>query len=73
MIHEVQDIVEYIVGIVSEFAIKYHLTDTQAYRYLDFHKGISFLEENYGILHTLSFDEAVDSIAMFCRKSGGQL
>ena len=73
MTPKVQDIIEYTVGIVSEFAIKYHLTDTQAYRYIDFHKGISFLEENYGIMHTLKFDEAVDSIAMFCRRSGGQL
>lgn len=73
MTYKVQDIIEYIVAVVSEFATRFNLTDRQAYRYLSFHKGISFMEENYGIIHTLDFDEAVDSVAMFCRRSGGEL
>lgn len=73
MDYKLHDVIEYIVGVVSEFASRYNLTDTQAYRYISFHKGISFLEENYGIIHTLDFDEAIDSVAMFCRRSGGEL
>lgn len=73
MAYKVSDIVEYIIALVSEFASRFNLTDKQAYRYISFHKGISFLEENYGIIHTLDFDEAVDSVAMFCRRSGGEL
>lgn len=73
MAYKVSDIVEYIIALVSEFASRFNLTDMQAYRYISFHKGISFLEENYGIIHTLDFDEAVDSVAMFCRRSGGEL
>lgn len=73
MAYKVSDIIEYIIAIVSEFAYRFNLTDKQAYRYINFHKGISFLEENYGIIHTLDFDEAVDSVAMFCRRSGGEL
>lgn len=73
MAYKVRDIVEYIIALVSEFASRFNLTDKQAYRYISFHKGISFLEENYGIIHTLDFDEAVDSVAMFCRRSGGEL
>lgn len=73
MTTRVKDIIEYIVAIVSEFALKYNLTETRAYRYIDFHKGIAFLEENYDIIHTLSFDEAVDSVAMYCRQTGGKL
>ena len=73
MAYKVSDIIEYIIAVVSEFASRFNLTDKQAYRYLSFHKGISFLEENYGIIHTLDFNEAVDSVAMFCRKSGGEL
>lgn len=73
MAYNVRDIIEYIVAVVSEFANKYNLTDKQAYRYIQFHDGISFLKENYGIIHTLDFDEAVDSVAMFCRRMGGKL
>lgn len=73
MKYKIRDIIEYVVAVVSEFASKYNLTDKQAYRYIHFHNGISFLEENYGIIHTLDFDEAVESVAMFCRKSGGNL
>lgn len=69
----IRNIIEYIVAIVSDFAEKHNLTDMQAYRYINFHKGISFLEENYGIIHTLDFDEAVESVAKYCRKNGGDL
>ena len=31
------------------------------------------IEENYGIIHTLDFDEAVDSVALYCRRAGGKL
>ncbi len=73
MAYKVSDVIEYIVAVVSEFASKFNLTDKQAYRYINFHNGIAFMEENYGIIHTLDFDEAVESVAMFCRRSGGKL
>lgn len=73
MAYKVRDVIEYIVALVSEFASRYNLTDKQAYRYIRFHGGISFLEDNYGVIHTLDFAEAVDSVAMFCRRSGGEL
>lgn len=73
MKYSVRDKLEYSVAIVSEFASKFNLTEKQAYRYINFHKGLNFIEENYGIIHTLDFDEAVDSVAMFCRKNGGEL
>lgn len=73
MAYKIRDILEYTVAIVSEFASKFNLTEKQAYRYINFHKGVHFIEENYGIMHTLDFDEAVESVAIFCRKNGGQL
>lgn len=73
MTYQSRNIIEYTVGLVSEFATKFNLTDRQAFRYINFHKGILFLESNYGIIHTLDFNEAVDSLVSFCRKSGGHL
>lgn len=71
--YKVRDIIEYIVAVVNEFATRYSLTERQAYRYINFHDGISFIEENYGIIHTLSFNEAVESVALFCKNRGGKL
>ena len=67
------DIIEYIIALVNEFAGKFGLTDRAAFNYIRLHKGITFIEQNYGIMHTLDFKEAVDSVALYCRKSGGEL
>lgn len=67
------DILEYIIALVNEFAGRFGLSDRQAYNYIRCHKGIDFVEQNYGIMHTLDFDEAVDSVAIYCRRSGGEL
>ena len=64
---------EYIIALVNEFAKKFNLSDKQAFNYIRNHQGVTFIEDNYGIIHTLDFQEAVDSVAIFCRKSGGLL
>lgn len=64
---------EYIIALVSEFAKKFDLSNRQAFDYIRNHQGISFIEQNYGIIHTLDFKEAVDSVAIYCRKTGGLL
>lgn len=73
MKYNIRDIFEYIIALVNEFAKKFNLSEKQAYRYIRIHKGITFIENNYGIMHTLDFNEAVESVAIFCRKSGGTL
>lgn len=67
------DIIEYIIALVNEFSKKFKLTDVESYRYIRNHHAINFIESNYNILHTLDFNEAVDSVAIYCRKNGGQL
>jgi len=73
MDYKLRDIFEYIIALVNEFAKKHSLSDRQAFNYIKNHKGVSFIEQNYGIIHTLSFDDAVESVANFCRRSGGKL
>ena len=73
MRYNIRDIIEYIIALVNEFAKRFGLTEMQAYRYIRMHKGVAFLEQNYGIIHTLDFSEAVDSVALYCRKNGGKL
>lgn len=73
MKYNIRDILEYIIALVNEFAKKFSLTEKQAYRYIRMYKGVVFIEQNYGIIHTLDFNEAVDSIALYCRRNGGRL
>lgn len=73
MKYNIRDIIEYIIALVNEFAKRFGLSEKQAYRYIRVHKGVAFIEHNYGIIHTLDFNEAVDSVALYCRKAGGKL
>ena len=73
MRYNIRDIIEYIIALVNEFAKRFGLTEIQAYRYIRMHKGVAFLEQHYGIIHTLDFSEAVDSVALSCRRNGGKL
>ena len=73
MRYNIRDIIEYIIALVNEFAKRFGLTEMQAYRYIRMHKGVAFLEQNYGIIHTLDFNEAVNSVALYCRRNGGKL
>ena len=73
MKYNIRDIIEYIIALVNEFAKRFGLTEKQAYRYIRLYNGIAFIEQNYSIIHTLDFNEAVDSVTLFCRRKGGQL
>lgn len=73
MRYDIKDIIEYTIALVNEFAKKHSLTEEQAYRYIRNHKGLKFIENNYGIMHTLDFNEVVESLSLFCRKDGGAL
>lgn len=73
MAYNVHDILEYIIALVSDFAKKFNISDREAYNYINTHNGVKFIEQNYSIIHTLDFNEAVDSVATYCRKFGGKL
>ena len=67
------DKLDYLVAIISDFAHKFSLTPSQAYRNLSNYKAIDFLIHNYDIEHTLSFENVVDDVSVYCRNRGGAL
>lgn len=67
------DKIEYLVMLVKLFAQHYALSTTQAYRYISRYGGVDFVDRNYNIMHTLSFDDMVEGLSDYCRKSGGML
>lgn len=68
-----KDQADYMVALIAEFAKRYGMDVVRAYNYLRRFNGIAFIERHYGIAHTLSFDEVVDSLAAYCRRQGGAL
>lgn len=73
MEYPTRGLLEYIVALVAEFAKAHGLSDTLAFRDLGVHGAIDFVELNYGVMHTLDFPEAVESVAEYCRRTGGKL
>lgn len=68
-----RDIAEYIIIAVNEFAKRHQLTEVQAYRYLKRFMGIAFLEKQYNVIHTLTFEDVVESLTIYCQRQGGAL
>ena len=73
MSQETHNKAEYIVIFISEFARRYGLSVVQAYRYLNRYKAIDFLDEQYNIAHTQSFEDMVQNMAGYCQRYGGAL
>lgn len=73
MLYNLHDIFEYIIALVSEFAKRFGMSDKEAFNYIQSYHGVAFIEKNYGIIHTLDFNDAVDSVAAYCRRLGGGL
>ena len=59
---EIRNKVEFIIAIVNEFAKAKHLTDIQAYRYLQRFKAISFVNT-----------DVLEDISAYCRRQGGAI
>lgn len=67
------NILRFIIGVVTEFAKNYDITQKQAFNYLVRFKGMSHLNEFYNVLHTQSFEDNVEILAEVCQNNGGQL
>ena len=65
--------IEYLVMLIAEFAKRYHITSQEAFRYLRRYKGFELCDVHYGIMHTLSLYENLDSLYRYCKKNGGVL
>ena len=70
---EISNRIEYTVSCVGEFAARHSLTNSQAYHYLRRFLGIDFLIKYYDAEHLFSIDDAVNDLAMICRRNGGAI
>ncbi len=73
IMYSINDITEYTVLLIRKFAQRFGLTDKQAANYMERYGALSLFHNNYGIMHTLSFEDNVESIAAYCHRQGGTL
>lgn len=62
MATKVLNTIEYLVLIVSQFAKNSEISEIEA-----------LCEKHYGIMHTLSVEENIESLTDYCRRKGGAL
>ena len=73
MAESVIDKIEYLVLIVATFATHTKVSEAQAYRYLSSYGALALCDKHYGIMHTLSVEENIQTLQDYCRRKGGKL
>ena len=64
---------KYTIALIAEFADRFDIGEKQAYNYLSRFKGLAHLFLFYNVIHTQSFDDAVDIMVQVCAHNGGGL
>ena len=65
--------IEYLVLLVAGFAARSNISEAEAYRYLNRYGALALCDKHYGIMHTLSLDENIQTLQAYCQKKGGTL
>ena len=67
------NVINYLVICISDFAERFAMDETAAYRFLAKFGGIEFLVQHYEVEHTLSLDDVIEDLEAVCRQRGGIL
>ncbi|MBP5366777.1 MAG: DUF3791 domain-containing protein [Bacteroidales bacterium] len=73
MTKSIRDKIDYIVALITEFAVAHNISTQQAFRYLQQYKGLDFVEKYYDVEHTFSFENTVEDLTAYCKRMGGTL
>ena len=65
--------IEYLVLLVAAFAAQSKISEAEAYRYLSRYGALALCEKHYGIMHTISLEENLQTLQTYCQKKGGTL
>lgn len=64
--------IEYMVLLVSAFASRSNVTEAQAYRYLSQYGAMALCDKHYGIMHTLSLEENIETLQAYCQRKAAE-
>ena len=65
--------IPFLTACVHAFGTRFDMSRQAAFRYLQKHKGLSFLVEFYDVEHLQSMDETIDDLLVVCKNNGGSL
>ena len=65
--------IEYLVLLVAAFATQSKISESEAYRYLSRYGALALCDKHYGIMHTLSLEENLQTLRDYCYRKGGTL
>ena len=65
--------IEYLVLLVAAFAVQSKISESEAYRYLSRYGALALCDKHYGIMHTLSLEENLQTLRDYCHRKGGTL
>ena len=63
--------IAYITACVFGFASQFGMSPQEAMGYLSKYEGIHYLDEFYGIEHTLPFNDTMNALQTICMRNGG--
>ena len=72
MAASVLNIIEYLVLLVAAFASRSNMTEAEAYRYLSRFGALALCEKHYGIMHTLSLEENIQTLQTYCQRKAAE-
>ena len=73
MSREEQNKISYIVSLIAEFAERLKIDESSAFCYLEKYKGLEYIMKFYDVLHTLSYENAVEDLQTVCAGNGGDI
>ena len=73
MSREESNKLKYTIALVAEYANKFGISERQAFNYIRRFKGMDYLSSFYDVLHTQSFEDAIEALSFVCQRNGGKL
>ena len=64
--------IEYLILVVAAFAARTNMSEAQAYRYLSQYGALALCDKHYGIMHTLSLEENIETLQAYCQRKAAE-
>ena len=62
------DKIEYLILLISEFAVRNDMSESDAYKYLSLCGALALCDKHYNIMHTLSVEENIETLQNYCKR-----
>lgn len=57
--------------LIEVFAKRFNITTQEAQHYLSKYNAFELIQKHYGMMHTQTFEDMTEMLALYCRRKGG--